>query len=430
MSIENNKSKNLLNILKDGLVPALGCTEPIAIAYSTASAAREVDGRLDKIKIRVNRNIYKNGLRVGIPGTGKTGLYFAAALGYLIGDPAKDLEVIEGVNNQDIKRAEDLLKQNKIDIEIAKETERLFIETKIITAKNKAQAVTVDKHLNIREIKTAKREEEFEKFKLGDKEKTESKYNIEKYSLEDIFEFADKVNIAKLSIIEKGVDLSYNVFEQGRQKGVSLGDSLQKMIDSGLSNDNMMNRAQLMAATASEARMSGCKKAVMSNSGSGNQGITAFLTVLGASEVKDISKEKLYRSLVVSNLVTMYIKSHLGVLSAMCGAAVAAGTGSSVGVIYMLDGDLKDATWAVRNMLGTLTGIACDGAKNGCAYKVALSARWAVFSALLALEGTSIPAKDGILADDFEKIIDHLGRVNNGMINTDETIMEIMLENE
>lgn len=427
MALENEKYQNLLTILRDGLAPALGCTEPIAIAYSTASAAQKVSGELKKINIRVNRNIYKNGLRVGIPGTGKTGLHIAAALGYLIGDPAKELEVIEGVRDQDIKEAEKLLDKNKIEINIVEGIERLFIESTIITEKNKARAVTIDKHLNIVELKKAK---EFNEFEIHKKEKKKSKYNIKEYTLKDIFEFADQVKLSELAIIEKGINLSYEIVEKGKKRGVTLGDSLQKMIDSGLSNDNMMNRAQLLAATASEARMSGCKKAVMSNSGSGNQGITAFLTVLGASEVKDISEEKLYRSLVVSNLVTMYIKSYLGVLSAMCGAAVAAGTGSSVGIIYMLNGGPEDGFHATRNMLGTITGIICDGAKDGCAYKVALSSRWAVLSALLALEGTSIPSKDGILADSFEKMIENLGRINDGMINTDETIMEIMLENE
>ena len=427
MKLKNDKYKNLLTILKDGLAPALGCTEPIAIAYSTASAAQKVEGELEKIKIRVNRNIYKNGLRVGIPGTGKTGLHIAAALGYLIGDPAKELEVIEGVNEKEIKKAEKLLDENKIEIKIVKNIERLFIESTIITEKNKAQAITIDKHLNIVEIKTG---EEFSEFEIHKKEKKKTKYDIKKYTLEDIFEFAEQVNLSELAIIEKGIKLSYDIFEKGKEKGVALGDSLQKMIDSGLSKDNMMNRAQLMAATASEARMSGCKKAVMSNSGSGNQGITAFLTILGASEVKDISEERLYRSLVISNLVTMYIKSYLGVLSAMCGAAVAAGTGSSVGLTYMLNGDLEDGFHAARNMLGTLTGMICDGAKDGCAYKVALSSRWAILSSLLALEGTFIPAKNGILAENFEKMIENLGRVNDGMINTDETIMEIMLENE
>nr|AGF93439.1 inner membrane protein [uncultured organism] len=427
MALENKKYQNLLTILRDGLAPALGCTEPIAIAYSTASAAQKVDGKLEKIKIRVNRNIYKNGLRVGIPGTGKTGLYIAAALGYLIGDPAKELEVIEGVNNQDIKRAEDLLNENKIEIDIVEGLERLFIESIIITDKNKARAITIDKHLNITEIETG---QEFNEFEIHKKEKKESEYDIKEYTLKDIFEFADQVKLSELAIIEKGINLSYEIVEKGKERGVALGDSLQKMIDSGLVNDNMMNRAQLLAATASEARMSGCKKAVMSNSGSGNQGITAFLTILGAAEVKDISEDKLYRSLVVSNLVTMYIKSYLGVLSAMCGAAVAAGTGSSIGITYMLGGDLEDALHTTRNMLGTITGIICDGAKDGCAYKVALSSRWAVQSALLAFDNTFIPSKDGILADSFEKIIENLGRVNAGMTNTDETIMEIMLENE
>ena len=430
MSNKSDKYNELLSILRDGLAPALGCTEPIALAFSTASAAEKVNGELEKIYIRVNRNIYKNGLRVGIPGTGKTGLHIAAALGYLVGDPKKELEVIEGVEKKDIKKAEKILDDDRIEIHIVDGIERLFIESTIITNKNKARAITLDKHLNIIEAKSAEKNEEFEEFEIHKKEKKKSKYDIKKYSLEDIFNFANEVDLSDLSIIEKGIELSYGIVKKGRERGTVLGKSLQKMIDSGMSNDNMMNRAQLLAATASEARMSGCKKAVMSNSGSGNQGLTAFLTVLGAAEVKDFSEEKLYRSLVVSNLITMYIKSYLGVLSAMCGAAVAAGTGSSVAIAYILDGDTEDAYHAASNMLGVITGVICDGAKEGCAYKVAMSSRWAVRSALLALDGTYIPSKNGILADNFEDMIENLGRVNKGMLSTDQSIMEIMLENE
>ncbi len=422
-----NKNEELLAILRDGLAPALGCTEPIALAFSTASAAKKTEGNLKKIKIRVNRNIYKNGLRVGIPGTDKTGLYIAAALGYLIGEPEKELEVIEKVSKDDVKKAEKLLDKEKVEIKIAEGVERLYIETIIETEKNSVRSITLDKHLNIVKVEKS---DKFEPYEIPKKEDPPSKLNIKKYSFKDILEFADKVDLDNLSIIERGIKLSYEIIEEGREKGTTLASSLQKMIDEGITNDNMMNRAQLLVAIASEARMTGCKKAVMSNSGSGNQGLTAFLSILGAAEIKEVTKEKLYRSLVVSNLVTIYIKSYLGVLSAMCGAVVAAGTASSVATVYLLGGNREEAFEAAKNFLGVLTGTICDGAKDGCAYKASLGAKWAVQSALLALDGTSIPSNNGVLADNFEDMIKYLGRINQGMISTDESIMEIMLENE
>ena len=427
MDNKDNTNKNLLAILRDGLAPALGCTEPIALAFSTANAATKAEGNLEKIKIRVNRNIYKNGLRVGIPGTNKTGLYVAAALGYLIGEPEKELEVIESVSEEDVKKAEKLINEKKVEIEIAEGIERLFIETIIYTDKSLVRAITLDKHLNIIQIEKS---DDLKSYKIPEKESKPSQLDIKNYSFKDILEFADKVNLDDLSIIKRGIKLSYEIIEKGRKRGTSLGASLQKMIDDGVTKDNMINRAQILVATASEARMSGCKKAVMSNSGSGNQGLTAFLTILGVAEIKEISEEKLYRSLVVSNLVTMYIKSYLGVLSAMCGAVVAAGTASSVATVYLLDGDRKKAFRAAKNVLGVLTGIICDGAKTGCAYKASLGAKWAVESALLAFDGTSIPSNNGVLADNFEDMIKNLSTVNKGMLSTDESIMEIMLENE
>ena len=422
-----DKNEELLTILRDGLAPALGCTEPIALAFSTASAAKKSKGKLKKIKIKVNRNIYKNGLRVGIPGTDKTGLYIAAALGYLIGEPEKELEVIEKVSKENVKKAEELLDEEKVEIKITEGIERLFIETIIETEENSVRAITLDKHLNIVNIEKS---DKFEPYEIPEKKATPPKLNIKEYSFKDILEFADKVDLDELSIIERGIKLSYEIIEKGRERGTTLAASLQKMIDEDMTNDNMMNRAQLLVATASEARMTGCKKAVMSNSGSGNQGLTAFLSILGVAEIKEITEEKLYRSLVVSNLVTIYIKSYLGVLSAMCGAVVAAGTASSVATVYLLGGNKEKAFEAAKNVLGVLTGIICDGAKDGCAYKASLGAKWAVQSALLALDGTSIPSNNGVLADNFEDMIKNLGRINQGMTSTDESIMEIMLENE
>jgi len=422
-----DENKELLSILKNGLAPALGCTEPIAVAYSTAHAAKKVKGNLEKIKIRVNRNIYKNGLRVGIPGTDKTGLYVAAALGYLIGEPEKDLEVIESVNDRDVKDAEILLEDNKIDIEIEESAERLFIETLIYTDKNSARAITLDKHLNIVEVKEGK---DLEPYKVEKKKVQEKDSEIKKYSLEEIWNFANKIEIEKLAVIEKGIKLSYEIIEKGKKRGTPLGDSLEKMTEEGIEKENIMSRAQLLVATASEARMTGCKKAVMSNSGSGNQGLTAFLSILGVAEVEEVSKEKLYRSLVLSNLITIYIKSYLGVLSAMCGAVVAAGTAASVATVYLLNGSIEEGFAAAKNVLGVLSGVICDGAKDGCAYKASLGARWAVRSALLALDNTSIPSSDGVLADNFEDMIANLGKVNEGMLSTDQSIMEIMLEKD
>lgn len=422
-----DKTSDLLKILRDELAPALGCTEPIALAYSTASAAEKIAGSLKKIVIKVNRNIYKNGLRVGIPGTDKTGLHIAAALGYLVGDPKKELEVIEAVEKKDIEKAEKIISDGKLDITIADGIERLFIETVITTDKGKVRAITLDQHLNIIRVEAG---DEFDYFDISQKEKKDSEIDIKKYGLEDIWQFANTVDPADLEIIEQGIELSYGIVEKGREQGTKLGDSLKKMIETGMENKNMINQAQLMAARGSEARMSGCKKAVMSNSGSGNQGLTAFLTVLGAAEVEEVSEERLYRSLVVSNLITIYIKSYLGVLSAMCGADVAAGTGASIGIIYLLGGDLDDAYHAAGNMLGVVTGIICDGAKEGCAYKVALAASWAVRSALLALDGTFIPSNNGILSDNFEDMIQNLGKINQGMNKVDEIVMDIMLEND
>ena len=421
-----NKNKvELLNILKNQLVPALGCTEPIAVAYSAASASEEVSGELEKIRIRVSANIYKNGLKVGIPGTGERGLLIAAALGYLGGDPEKDLEVIEDVTDSQVEEAREMIDNKIVEIDVAEDISRFYIETVIVTNKEKVRSITLDKHLNIIDMEQVDCNNDFSDFEIPTKKGGQELKKLQNYTLEDIMEFIREVNIDKLTFLEEGITLSRAIAEEGLKQrtflaaGFNPGDCDKET--------NLINETQRLCAAASEARMTGSKKAVMSNSGSGNQGITAFLTVLGAADVLEADHEQLLRALALSNLMTIYIKSYLGVLSAMCGAGIAAGTGASAGVVYLLDGGTEEIYKAAINMLGVVTGMICDGAKEGCAYKVALSAGWAVRSALIAVKGTMIDSSNGILSEDFSQLLENLSYINDpGMTSTDKAILDVM----
>jgi L-cysteine desulfidase len=206
-----------------------------------------------------------------------------------------------------------------------------------------------------------------------------------------------------------------------------IGRSIKQLLDNGLMSDNIIYNAKLLCSSASEARMAGSKLAAMSSAGSGNHGITVFLTVFAASEKLNAPREKLLRALTLSNLITFYIKSYTGTLSAMCGCGVAAGIGACAGVTYLLDGTVQDILNAMINMVGSISGMICDGGKEGCAFKLALSAGWAVEASLLAMHGATINTTDGILASDFENVIKNMGHVcNPGMINTNKAIIDVM----
>jgi L-cysteine desulfidase len=282
----------------------------------------------------------------------------------------------------------------------------------------------MDRHLNIQIV------DEGQQIFSSDCQNTEpgKKANtIQNYSLEDLILFSDTVSIDEISFLEQGVLMNLALAKEGLAMPKGIGKSIKQLLDNGLMSDNMIYNAKLLCSSAAEARMAGSKLAAMSSAGSGNHGITVFLTVFAVSEKLNAPREKLLRALTLSNLITFYIKSYTGTLSAMCGCGVAAGIGACAGVTYLLDGTVQDILNAMINMVGSISGIICDGGKEGCAYKLALSAGWAVEASLLAIHGATINTTDGILASDFENIIKNMGHVcNPGMINTNKAIIDVM----
>jgi len=415
--------KELLELLKKGIKPATGCTEPIAVAYAVAAIKEKSKGSLESINIQVNSSIYKNGLMVTIPGTTEKGLIIAGALGFVAGDVKKGLRVIESLNKDNIKKAKTLVSKGKVNLSIKENCNRFNIEVILITSKEKARIIILGNHLNIVSIEKVDKECKFKPFIVGKQKTNSSNKIIQKYDLKRFLEFADEISTDKLSFLEDGVKMNLNVAKEGLTIKDGVGAKFMEMITEGLMSDNMITRAQVLCAAASEARMSGSKLPVMSTSGSGNHGITAFLTIFAVAEKRNLPEEKLMRALALTNLITIFIKSYTGILSAMCGCGVAAGIGASAGVVYLLGGKRDQI------LVGSISGMICDGAKDGCAYKLALASGWAVQSALLSLKGTVINKTDGIVDADFRKLFKNLGYIcNPGMISTDKAIIEVMLD--
>lgn len=427
----NNMQKELLNLLREGIKPATGCTEPIAVAYAVATARDQVNGQLESLDIQVDPNIYKNGLMVTIPGTKEKGLIAGAAIGFVTGDPKKELRVIDNITENDLDKARQIIHQQRVKLSLKENYQGLYIEVILVTDESKARVIIKDSHLNIVSIEKIDRKENFKPFLIENNHINPIIKTIQKYELKELIIFSHEISIDELDFLKEGINMNLAIAEEGLKIENGVGAKFIEMVEDGLMANNVIGRAQILCSAAAQARMSGSRLPVMSTAGSGNHGITAFLTPFAVAEKKNIAEEKLARSLVLTNLITLFIKSYTGTLSAMCGCGVAAGIGASAGIVYLLDGNKDQILGAMYNMVGSIAGIICDGAKEGCAYKLALASGWAVQSAILSIKGAIINKNDGILAGNFKELFKNLGYTcNPGMVPTDEAILKVMMGKE
>jgi len=423
--------KELLNLLREGIKPATGCTEPIAVAYAVATARDQVNGQLESLDIQVDPNIYKNGLMVIIPGTKEKGLIAGGVLGFVTGDPKKELRVIDNITENDLDKARQIIHQQRVKLSLKENYQGLYIEVILVTDESKARVIIKDSHLNIVSIEKIDRKENFKPFLIENNKINPIIKTIQKYELKELIKFSHEISIDELDFLKEGINMNLAIAEEGLKIENGVGAKFIEMVEDGLMANNVIGRAQILCSAAAQARMSGSRFPVMSTAGSGNHGITAFLTPFAVAEKKNIAEEKLVRSLALTNLITLFIKSYTGTLSAMCGCGVAAGIGASAGIVYLLDGNKDQILGAMYNMVGSIAGIICDGAKEGCAYKLALASGWAVQSAILSIKGAIINKNDGILAGNFKELFKNLGYTcNPGMVPTDEAILKVMMEKE
>lgn len=421
-----------IDLLKAEVVPALGCTEPIAVALAVAKAREVLAETPQKLELLLSANIFKNGMGVGIPGTGATGLPIAAALGAVFGKSSNCLEVLKGVDDEAVRKAKAFVDEKRVSMGVKKDSEKLYVEAICFgTNGNTSKAIITTKHSNITRIEHNNDVIVFnEELNVNDNENTgsASKVNIP-LSVHGIFEFASSVSYNQIKFIHKTVDYNYAIAQEGlkNEYGLMVGKKLKELVEKGILSDDIMNSAMSLTAAASDARMAGSILPVMSNSGSGNQGLTATLPIYSVALRLKSSDEQIARALVLSHLIAIHIKQYLGRLSALCGCVVAS-TGAGCGISYLLGGSEKETIYTIKNMIGNITGMICDGAKEGCALKVSSGVSAAIQSALLAIEGVVISSNDGIIEDDVEKTIQNLGEVGSkGMTQTDDLLLHIMV---
>ena len=439
--------EKIIALLHREVKPALGCTEPIAVALAVSKAVEIISDncasrcpegwRLTadfRIDVAVSGNILKNGMGVGIPGTGRVGLPVAAALGAVCGDSRRNLEVLADLTDVAVKRALELVEGQKVTISVA-DTDHLLYVKATVCANGQAQAsaevnpqayaIIEDDHDRIVETCFADRILMSSESAAGLSAPDEGE---DTPSVREILDFANNAPFADIAFILEDRSLNLALAREGLagNYGMNVGKTIREN-QQEVFGDDFLSFAMGLTAAASDARMAGSTLPAMSNSGSGNQGITASMPVIAYALKYDIDDERLARALILSNLVAIHIKHYLGKLSALCGCVVAS-TGSSCGIVYLQGGGYDAICAAIKNMAGNITGMVCDGAKVGCAMKVASGVSCAVQSAVLALRGTCIPSTDGIIDDDVEKTIRNVGAIGSaGMKHADRMIMDIML---
>lgn len=410
-----------IELLKSELVPAMGCTEPIAIAYAAAVARETLGDSADRAEIAVSGSIIKNAKSVVVPGTGgMRGIDAALVAGLVVGNSKKRLELLSGVTEADVKAMHSLIKALPIEVTLAEVSDVFYIHITLYKGENTAEVKITARHTNIVEIKRCGEvifKEDYEAL---------SETRREKMDVAEIVEFADSVDIELVrEVLERQISYNMAIAEEGLKN--DYGANIGKVYLTAYMPD-LSIKAKAYASAGSDARMNGCEMPVIINSGSGNQGITASVPVIVYARELNIPEEKLLRALCVSNLITLRIKSGIGTLSAYCGA-VAAGAGAGCGVAYLYGGGLREIAHTLVNALAIDSGLICDGAKASCAAKIATAVENGLLGFHLFRAGNQFLGGDGIVKKGVENTIDSVVRLaTQGMAETDKEILKIMLD--
>ena len=421
-----NERRTIIDLIHREVVPAIGCTEPIAVALCTARTRELLGEEPQRIRVLLSANILKNAMGVGIPGTGgMIGLPIAVALGALVGKSEYKLEVLRDATPESVERGKRFISEERIEIRLKENiSEKLYIEVEMTAGENSARAVIAGGHTDFVY-------EERNGAVLTDCRRSGAEETDEEevpLTLRRIYDFALTAPIDEIRFILEAKRLNKAAAEYAFRGdyGHCLGKTLRAEKERRMLGDAPYSRILSYTAAACDARMAGAMIPVMSNSGSGNQGITATLPVVVYAEECGATEEQTIRALILSHPTVIYIKQSLGRLSALCGCVVAA-TGSSCGMTWLMGGGYEEVAFAVKNMIANLTGMICDGAKPSCALKLASGVSTAVLSAMLAMDHRCVSSVEGIIDDDVDRSIHNLTRIGrDGMNETDSLILNIM----
>lgn len=418
--------ENLISIVKEDSNLALGCTEPVAVAYAANQAGSVIDkSSIRKIEIKTSSNIYKNGKSVKIPNTGSLGLDLAASVGALTETTKDPLLVFSKVTKEEVTRANELIDNGVVSLEIIDSCPDIYINIIIETENDKSESIVSNSHTHL------------EKLILNGKILVENEYvksdkldsfEMKSLSFAKLKEIIDNADYKDIAFTLEGIEVNKKAAEAGLEsEEINLGKTLIKLKNQGILEDNFITDTRIYTAAAADMRMSGGQYPIMTSGGSGNQGIGVILPIAMVGEFENADNEKLAKAIFFAHCINRYVKEYSGKLSGMCGCAIGSAIGATAGITYLLGGDDVQIAGACSNIFANLTGLVCDGAKESCSLKLSTSSEEAVISAYLAINGMISESKIGVLGTTIEETIANIGKLSReGFTKVDEVMIKII----
>lgn len=421
----------ICQILNHEMMLATGCTEPAAIALTAAVAREHLIGEPTHVKVLASVNIIKNAMAAGIPGTDCTGMNYAAALGAVCGRVDRQLQVVDGAAPEDVAKAVELVRSGNVEMGRTPEPDKLYVEVELTNGSHQSRAVIRGAHTNVtfieedhRELATAAQE--------AAADPITPRVIRETLSIRTIYDFVETLDreTDDLHMIEQAIKINSEIARVGAEGsfGLNIGRHIRQSQESGLMGKDVMLEAVAVTSSAADARMAGANVPVVTNSGSGNQGITATMPIVSAAQSLGVGEERMFRAVTLSHLMSIHIHADFGLLSGLCGATIAA-TGAACGLVYLQGGSAKQIGYAVNNMLGDVTGMLCDGAKADCALKISTCVFTAFHCAAMALRDETVKPTDGIVEQDPEVTIANFVKLgNDGSPKMDDLVLDMLLQ--
>lgn len=425
------EKKQWLRLLKQDVVLALGCTEPVCVALCAAHAGKHISGSITAVSVRTNAGIFKNGMSAGIPHCTQVGLPWAAAIGTCLKNPEKQLRLLEDVNPEILETASALVESGRVNVRVDPEASGLFVSCTLENAEESVTAVIRDAHTNL--VSLVKNgnvllDGEASAQTSGSNDEIDQ---LKALTVAQLRAMVDSATEEELAFLQEGVDMNEALaaYSETIPTGVGIADALRSNIGSALFAHDLMSRILLKTSSAAESRLDGCPLPTMSSSGAGTKGLVVILPVSETAKELHASREQTLRALAFAHLLNRYINAWIGKLSPMCSCVMASSTAASAAIAYLLGGNDAQIGYAIRNMSGTVTGMICDGGKVGCALKVATGSSAAFLCALTAVQNAALRTTDGICAETPEQCIRNMARIGiHGMSKTDSEILAIMTE--
>lgn len=422
--------EQMLAMLRADVVPALGCTEPVCVALAAADASKAIGGTVSKINVKVNANIYKNGMSAGIPNFHTVGLHYAAAIGAVLKNPERQLELLQDVTEDTVAMVNRLVEDSAVSVTIDETQTGLYVNCEVYTENGTGLTIIKGAHTNIilTKVNDAVLFEKEMKSASGDDSVVEALKNM---TIAEIRTLVDSASEEELAFMMDGVAMNEALSDYSltHEIGIGAAKTFRENIGTKLIGDDLMSRIMMRVMSAAENRLDGCPYPTMSSAGAGTKGLVVILPISETAKVLGVSKEKTVKALAFGHLLNRYINAYVGKLAAVCSCCMASSTAACAAMTWLLGGNDEQIGFAIRNMTGTITGMICDGGKVGCAFKVSASSAAALTNAIMAVNQVALRVSDGICAETAEQCIKNIGQIANpGMVQTDKEILDIMLK--